>query len=108
MGSRPQKEMVTGSYEYAKTTAGTEEVYGKLSKMEQSRSQQNIASIKDRMAVIESKANENGEVKVSDLDTQDRSVLIRGLQNHSCKIKKEESKSPTIVLSEADAIDSMF
>ena len=80
-----------------------------LTKAENERIGSRPQTAEERMEMIKSIAEPEGTVPVSHLPEQDRSVLLRALKSGIAKIEKAEPpKPPKIVMSEADAIDSLF
>ena len=108
---RPAREVVNGRFERVQPRAGAEGFLGAGEKARMNRPEtlRRPATVEERIADAKEIANKDNEVAVKDLNNQDRALLIRGLKDGTCEVKREPEKPPKIVTkSEADMIDDMF
>lgn len=108
---RPAREVVNGRFERVQPRAGAEGFLGAGEKARMNRPEtlRRPATVEERIADVKEVANKDNEVAVKDLNNQDRALLIRGLKDGTCEVKREPEKPPKIVTkSEADMIDDMF
>ena len=108
---RPVREAVNGRFTRVQPRAGSDGFLGAGEKARMNRPEtlRRPATVEERIADVKEVANKDNEVAVKDLNNQDRALLIRGLKDGTCEVKREPEKPPKIVTkSEADMIDDMF
>ena len=108
---RPVREAVNGRFTRVQPSAGSDGFLGAGEKARMNRPEtlRRPATVEERIADVKEVANKDNEVAVKDLNNQDRALLIRGLKDGTCEVKREPEKPSKIVTkSEADMIDDMF